>query len=127
MWLAGEAPALPEGLDALLPPWAQQLSLLTLLIVVIAAFARGYVLTRAQADRELEAERKIADIWKTNHEQSLDLLTRQTDAFQPVLEQNAAILRALEALQDRQIQAEEREERREERDRWMRDRRDRPE
>lgn len=117
MFIAGEAPAIPDGLDALLPPWAQQLSLLGLLIIIVAAWLSGRVVTRAQADRELEAERRIADIWKSNFEQSTELNKQLTDAFQPVLEQNAAILKVVEAVQARQVAAEERE-------RWLRDRRD---
>jgi hypothetical protein len=114
MWFAeGETPSL----DALLPAWAQQLSLLTLLILIVAAFLRGWVVTRAQAGREAEAERRIADVWKGNFEQSNALNKQLTDAFQPVLEQNAAILKAVEAVQARQVAAEER-------DRWLRDRRD---
>lgn len=115
--LFAEVPA-PEGLDALLPAWAQQLSLLTLLILIVTAFLRGWVLTRHQATRETDAERRIADIWKGNFEQATELNKRLTDAFQPVLDQNSAILKAVEAVQARQ-QAQE------DRDRWLRDRGDR--
>lgn len=115
----------PPSLDALMPPWAQQLSLLTLLILIVAAFMRGWVLTRAQATRETEAERRIADIWKGNFEQSTELNKQLTNAFQPVLDQNAAILKAVEAVQTRQLAQEERERAQEERERWLRDRGDR--
>lgn len=108
----------PAGLDALMPAWAQQLSLLTLLILIVTSFLRGWVLTRAQAQREAESERRIADIWKGNFEQATELNNQLTSAFQPVLEQNAAILKAVEAVQARQLAAEER-------DRWLRDRGDR--
>lgn len=114
MFFAEEAPSL----DALLPTWAQQLSLLTLLVLIVMAFLRGWVVTRAQAGREAEAERRIADVWKGNFEQASDLNKQLTDAFQPVLDQNAAILKAVEAVQARQLAAEER-------DRWLRDRGDR--
>lgn len=119
MFRAGEAT--PEGLDALMPAWAQQLSLLGLLILILAAWLSGRVLTRAQADREVEAERKIGDIWKGNFEQSNELNKQLTNALDPVLQSNAAILRVVESLQERQRAAEEREERRD----WLRDRRDR--
>lgn len=125
MELAAEVPAVPvpEGLDALMPAWAQQLSLVGLLVLIVAAWISGRVLTRAQADREVEAERRIADVWKTNFESAIALTEQITEGFQPVLDQNAAILRAIEALQERQRLVEEREDR----ERWMRDRRDRPE
>lgn len=109
---AGDVPSL----DALLPPWAQQLSLLGLLVIILVAFLRGWIVTRAQATREAEAERRIADIWKANSDRSNDLNRQLTEAFQPVLDQNAAILKAVESVQSRQIAAEERE-------RWLRDRR----
>lgn len=125
MYIAGEAPAIPEGLDALLPPWAQGLSLLSLLIIIVVAFLRGWVVTRPACDREVEAERRISDIWKGNYEQASELNQQLTDAFQPVLESNAAILKVVESMQARQKDAEEREERREERERWLRDRGDR--
>lgn len=115
--LFAEVPA-PEGLDALMPAWAQQLSLLTLLVLIVVAFLRGWVVTRAQAAREAESERRIAGVWQANYERSTELNKQLTDAFQPVLEQNSAILKAVEAVQARQMAAEER-------DRWMRDRGDR--
>lgn len=121
MLFAAEVPAVTEGFDlnALMPPWAQQLSLLTLLILIVVAFTRGWVVTRAQADREVEAERRITDVWKANYEGSNELNTQLTEGFQPVLDSNAAILKAVEALQDRQERAEERENQA----RWLREQR----
>jgi len=104
------------NLDALMPAWAQDLSLVGLLLIIIVAFIRGWVVTRSQATREVDAERKIAEIWKTNFEQSTALNKRLTEAFQPVLDQNAAILKAVEAVQARQLAQEERAA-------WLRDRR----
>jgi hypothetical protein len=115
MLLGAESGDVPS-LDALLPAWAQQLSLLGLLIVIVVAFMRSWVLTRSQAAREVESERRIADIWKGNFEQSTELNKQLTAAFQPVLDQNAAILKAVEAVQTRQIAQEERAA-------WLRDRR----
>lgn len=121
MLFAAEVPAVPEGFDlnALMPPWAQQLSLLTLLILIVVAFARGWVVTRSQADREIEAERRITEVWKANAESSNELTQQLTEGFEPVLTSNAAILKAVEALQDRQERAEERENQA----RWLREQR----
>lgn len=116
MLITAEVPAVPEGLDALMPPWAQQLSLITLLVLIVAAFMRGWVLTRAQADREIEAERRISDVWQGNFQGAEALNQQLTSALDPVLEGQAALLKAVEALQDRQERAEERE-------RWLRERR----
>lgn len=122
MIFAAEPPAVPEGLDALMPAWAQGLSLVSLLILIVAAFLRGWIITPAQNQRDVEAERRIADIWKTNFEGSTELNKQLTDSFQPVLDQGGAILKILESLQSRQVEMEQREER----ERWLRDRRDPP-
>lgn len=101
-----------------MPAWAQQLSLITLLILIVAGFLRGWVVTRHQAQREAEAERRIAEVWKGNYEQAIELNKQLTDGFAPVLTSNEAILKAVESVQARQAAAEER-------DRWLRDRRER--
>ena len=103
MLLAGEVlPAVPEGLDALLPPWAQQLSLVSLLVVTITALLRGWVVPRSQNERDVAAERRIAEIWESNATQSMELNKQLTEALSPVLEGNEAILRAVQALQAEQ-------------------------
>lgn len=107
------AEAVPEGLDALMPAWAQQLGLLGILMAILFAWLRGWVVTRAAADREVDAERRIGDIWKENYQQSAELNQQLTGAFQPVLDSNAAILKVVESLQERQERAEQ--------ERWMRD------
>ncbi len=114
MLLGAESSDVPS-LDALLPQWAQQLSLMGLLIIIVVAFLRGWVVTKHQLSREIESERRIAEIWKGNFEKSTEQNEQLTKAFQPVLEQNAAILKAVEAVQARQAAQEER-------DRWLRDR-----
>lgn len=112
MFLAGEAPAAPEGLDALLPPWAQQLSLLTLLVLIIVAWVRGIVITRAQADREVAAERRVGEIWEATANKALAINESFATAFQPVLDQNEAILKAVTDVQEEQRRNRERNPRR---------------
>lgn len=109
--MADTSPAIPEGLDALLPPWAQQLSLVSLLIITIMAFVRGWVVTRAQNERDVAAERRIADIWQQNAEKSAQLTEEMTKALAPVLDSNAAILKAVEAVQREQEILRERRDR----------------
>lgn len=109
MFLSGEAPAVPtEGLDALLPPWAQGLSLLTVLILVIAAFARGIVVTRAQNERDIAAERRVSDIWESTAKDAIELNRQLTQAFTPILASNEAVLKAVEAVQEEQRRMRER-------------------
>lgn len=109
MFIAGEVPAVPtEGLDALLPPWAQGLSLLTILILIIAAWLRGWVVTRTEAERMVAAERRVSDIHEASATASIELNKLLTQAFAPVLEQNEAILKAVEAVQEEQRRMRER-------------------
>jgi hypothetical protein len=111
MWLAGEAPALPEGIDALMPPWAQQLSVLGLLVVIIVAWVKGWVVTRAQADREVAAERRVSDIWEATATKALNINESFVEAFAPVLDQNQVILRAVTEVQSEQRRYREDRER----------------
>lgn len=109
MFLSGEIPAAPsEGLDALLPPWAQGLSLLSLLILIITAWLRGWVVTKAQNERDIASERRIADIWETNFNGATQLNQQLTQSFAPVLASNEAVLKAVEAVQDEQRRMRER-------------------
>lgn len=119
MYIAGEAPAIPD-LTAAIPPWAETVGVIGLLTLMVVAFLRGWVMTRAACDREVEAERRIGEIWKANHDQAAQLNEQLTGAFQPVLEGQSAILKVVESMQARQLEAERREETRS----WLRDRRD---
>lgn len=107
MFWSAEVQAVPEGLDALMPPWAQQLSLLSLLVVIIMAFLRGWVVPRTQNERDIAAERKISDIWQSNAQQAMELNREFANAFAPVLDGNEAILRAVEAVQSRLVAQED--------------------
>lgn len=111
MVLSADSTPVPEGLDALLPPWAQQLTVLTLLILIVSAFLRGWIVTRAQNERDIAAERRIADIWQQNFEKSTELNQKMTEALAPVLDSNSAILKAVEAVQREQEMLRERRDR----------------
>lgn len=108
MFLSGEVPVPTEGLDALLPPWAQGLSLLSLLILIITAWLRGWVVTKAQNERDIAAERRVSDIWEANFNGATQLNQQMTQAFAPVLASNEAVLKAVEAVQEEQRRMRER-------------------
>lgn len=91
-----------------MPPWAQQISLLGLLILIVAAFLRGWIITRSQNDRDLAAERRVSDIWERNAEVANSQVDRLTAALQPVLDGNAAILKAVSEVQEEQRRMRER-------------------
>jgi hypothetical protein len=101
-------PATVPSLDALLPPWAQQLSLLAVLIIIVGAFVRGWVVTKAQNERDIAAERRVSDIWeKTAHDATANN-DKLIAALQPVLSGNEAILKAVTDVQEEQRRMRER-------------------
>lgn len=112
MFVAGEAPIPAGGIEALLPPWAQGLSLLTLLIIIVVAFLRGWIITPSQNQRDIEAERRISDIWESNAKRATETIEQFTQAFAPLLEQSQTILRIVQGLQEEQQRMRERGPRR---------------
>jgi ABC-type multidrug transport system fused ATPase/permease subunit len=94
-------PGIPD-LNALMPAWAQQLSLVGLLILIIASFVRGWVITKRQNESDLASERRVSEIWQKNAETANSQVDRLTTALTPVLDGNAAILRAVTEVQEEQ-------------------------
>jgi hypothetical protein len=99
--------AVPD-VNALMPPWAQQLTVLSMLVIIVSAFIRGWVVTRRQNESDLAAERKVSDIWEKNAEVANSQVDRLTAALQPVLDGNAAILKAVTEVQEEQRRMRER-------------------
>lgn len=108
MLLGDDAGSSVPSLDALLPPWAQQLSLLGLLILIVIAFLRGWVITKAQNDSDIAAERRVSDIWESNAKDAAANNDKLIAALQPVLSGNEAILKAVSDVQDEQRRMRER-------------------
>lgn len=109
MFFAGEVSAVPtEGLDALLPPWAQGLSLVSLLVIITAAWLRGWIVTKGEYERGIAAERRVSDIWEANFNGATQLNQQLTQALAPVLASNEAVLKAVEAVQEEQRRMRER-------------------
>jgi hypothetical protein len=102
-WLAEVAPVVGDpNFDSLLPPWAQDLSLLGILVIVITAFLRGWVVTGKQNERDISAERRVSDIYENSATKQLELNQKITEALAPILDSNGAILKAVEAIQAEQ-------------------------
>lgn len=93
-----------------MPAWAQQLSLVGLLIIIIAAFVRGWVITKRQNESDLASERRVSEIWQKNAETANSQVDRLTTALAPVLDGNAAILRAVTEVQEEQRRMRDRED-----------------
>jgi hypothetical protein len=98
---AEPTPAVPD-LNALMPAWAQQLTVLGLLILIVSAFLRGWIVTKRQNESDLAAERRVSDIWEKNAEVANSQVDRLTAALQPVLDGNSAILKAVTEVQEEQ-------------------------
>jgi hypothetical protein len=96
------------SLDALLPPWAQQLSLVGLLVVIVAAFMRGWIVTKAQNERDIAGERRVSDIWERNANTANLNNDKLIAALEPILAGNEAILKAVSEVQDEQRRFRER-------------------
>lgn len=103
MVFSQEVPAVTDAIDAALPPWAQGLSLLTLLLIIVIAFLRGWVVTARQNERDIAAERRVSDIHEANAERAMALNDKiASEVVQPLLDGNAAILRAVSEVQEEQ-------------------------
>jgi hypothetical protein len=100
--LLGEPTGNVPSLDALLPPWAQQLSLLGVMMLIVVAFVRGWVVTKAQNERDIAAERRVSDIWEKTASDASTNNEKLITALQPVLSSNEAILKAVTEVQDAQ-------------------------
>lgn len=107
---AEPTPGVPD-LNALMPAWAQQLSLVGLLILIIASFLRGWVVTKRQNDSDLASERRVSEIWQKNAETANSQVDRLTTALAPVLDGNAAILKAVAEVQEEQRRMRDRDDR----------------
>jgi hypothetical protein len=97
-----------SGIDALLPPWAQGITIAGLLTVIVIAFLRGYIVTRAQNERDIAAERRVSEIWEKNYKESTQNNEKLLAALQPVLSSNQAILKAIGDVQEEQRRMRER-------------------
>jgi hypothetical protein len=104
----GEAAPIPDVVNEVLPPWAQGLSLVSLLTLVILAFLRDWVISAKRNEREVAAERRVSDTWESNYEKLSLSIDKLIVAFEPVLKSNEAILKAVTEVQEEQRRTRER-------------------
>lgn len=86
-----------------IPSWLGDFGAFTgvvgLLFVFVLAMARRWLYTRGQVQELLEARDKVAALWEKVADERQELVRDMTEAFEPVVTGNAAILRAVEQLQ----------------------------
>jgi hypothetical protein len=106
--LAEVASSTPDALNDLLPPWAQGLSLVSILTLIILAFLRDWVIPSKRNEREVAAERRVSETWENNFHQATANNDKLIAALEPVLKSNEAILKAVSEVQDEQRRTRER-------------------
>jgi hypothetical protein len=106
--LMDAAASTPDALSELLPPWAQGLSLLSLLTLIVLAFLRDWVISAKRNEREVAAERRVSETWESNYKQAAAINEKLIAGFDPVLKSNEAILKAVTEVQDEQRRTRER-------------------
>lgn len=99
--IAGEA-VTGGGLDSVIPPGLEQISLIGLLLLIMIAFVRDWIISSSRHEKELATERKVSEVWEQNATRALESLTEISKAFEPVLKGNEAILKAVSDLQEEQ-------------------------
>lgn len=106
-FFAGEAPAVPDpsgvlDLGSLMPPWVQNISIVGILVLIVMAFMRDWVITKSRHDRELASRDEIASIYKKAAEDSNANVDKLSNGLTPVLAQNEAMLKAISEIQEEQ-------------------------
>lgn len=102
MLLAAETPAELSGLLEI-PKMITDLGWVGVAILVTAMFATGRWMSRKQHEEIIEAEKEITAVWKQNAEELKPVVQELVRSLEPVAQGNAAILKAIEALQASQI------------------------
>lgn len=104
----GEAAPIPDVVNDVLPPWAQGLSLVSILTLIILAFLRDWVISAKRNEREVAAERRVSETWERNFHQATENNDKLIAALDPVLTSNQAILKAVTEVQEEQRRTRER-------------------
>lgn len=87
-----------------IPSWIGDMSLPTAIVLFGFMLARNWLYTSGQVNRLLDASQRVADLWEkvaTERQETIKLLAESTE---PVIQGNAAILKAVEELQRQQNQ-----------------------
>ena len=99
--LAAEVPNPPSELANLveIPNMVTDLGWVGVAILVASMFITGRWMSRRQHEELMEKEREVTAVWKQNAEELKPALQELIEALAPIGQGNAAILKAVEALQ----------------------------
>lgn len=101
-WIwAAEAPPELSGL-ADIPKMITDLGWVGVAILVTFMFATNRWYSSKQVDKLLEKEREVTEVWKRNADELKPLLEELVRTLQPLGQSDAAILKAIEGLQNAQ-------------------------
>lgn len=101
-WLAEVAPS--GGIDQLVPQWITDLGWIGIAIIAVWAFATNKIYTAGQVERLLEAERKVTQVWEETSQKRQEAMDALIHELQPIAQGNAALLKAVEAVQATQVE-----------------------
>ena len=85
--------------SAIIGSWIADLSLPGAIVLFGIALARNWMYTSGQVSKMIEAKQEVARLWEkvaTERQETIKLLT---EANEPIIQGNEAILRAVESLQ----------------------------
>jgi hypothetical protein len=99
--LAAEVPAPPSELSGLadIPKMVTDLGWVGVAILVTFMFATNRWMSQGQHEKLMEKEREVTAVWKQNAEELKPALQELIESLAPIGQGNAAILKAVEALQ----------------------------
>lgn len=102
-WLA-EAVEPGGGINAIVPEWITDLGWVGIAILAVWAFATNKLYTAGQVEKLLAAERKVTDVWQESDRKTKEALERLIEELHPIADGNAAVLKAIEAVQASQAE-----------------------
>lgn len=114
--LAGEATpeaGLPSGFEGIVS-WLADLGWVGIALIAIWAFATDRLYTRGQVERLLASKEEVIAVWRETGQRGEQALQAVLDELEPIASGNAAMLRAVEKIQDYQAEDRIRRMRREE-------------
>lgn len=87
-----------------IPAWLGNISLPTAIALFGLALARNWLYTRGQITELLSSAKQVSELWEKVAGERQETIKLLTEATEPVVQGNAAILRALEEIQRQQVQ-----------------------
>lgn len=82
-----------------IPSWLQDISLPGAIVLFGFALATNWLYTRGQVNKMMETAMLVAKLWETVAKERQETNTKLLESTEPLIQGNAAILKAIEELQ----------------------------